>query len=170
MKEREMRDMVEKDVEYSIKDLILHTDNEYLTITNEFSSDGIIRFNGKAIGILEFKIKRNFQNERTLAQVYCQAMCYYCKLIEREELDYTKPFYLIVGDDNEVIVINIHQMPNNWILNRKWTSITPSRSYADEELLGISTSMLRITRPIYYRYDDLKELHFGFYLLLGGKI
>jgi len=162
--------MIEKDVEYNIKNLILNTDNEYLTITNEFSSDGIIRFNKKPIGLLEFKIKRNFQNEKTLAQVYCQAMCYYCKLIEKENIDYNKPFYLIVGDDNEIIVINIHKMPNNWILNKKWTSIAPSKSYSDPELLEIATSMLTITQPIYYKYEDLKELHFGFYLLLGGKI
>ena len=97
-------------------------------------------------------------------------MCYYCKLIEKEKIDFNKPFYLIVGDDNEIIVSNIHKMPNNWILNKKWISIAPSKSYTDQELLDIATSMLTITQPIYYKYDDLKELTFGFYLLLSGKI
>lgn len=162
--------MIEKDVEYAIKNLILSTDNHSLSITNEFSSDGIIRYDKKAIGLLEFKVKRNLQNEKTMAQIYVQAMCYYCKLIDKEQIDYTKPFYVIIGDENEIALINIHKMPNNWIRNPKWTSVAPSKASKEEDLMEIATSMLTLQPPIYYHYEDLKELTFGFYLLFKNLI
>lgn len=157
--------MIEKDVEYGIKNLILSTNNSTLTITNEFSTDGIIRSNNKPVALLEFKVKRNLQNEKTMAQIFVQAMCYYCKLMDKEEIDYSKPFYIIIGDDNEIALINIHKMPNNWIRNDKWTKVAPSKAYKEEDLMTIAQSMINIVDPIYYHYDDIKELTFGFYLL-----
>ncbi len=60
--------LVEKDVEYEIKNLILNCcNNDLITITNEFRSDGIVRYNGKAKAILEFKIKRDFSKDLTIA-------------------------------------------------------------------------------------------------------
>ena len=112
--------MVEKDVEYAIKNLILSNNDEEIGITNEFQSDGIIRYKGKAIGILEFKNKKNLTNTETLGKTLCQALCYYYKLIQKEDIQYSKPFYLILGDDNEVIIMNIHQLSNNWFMNKKW--------------------------------------------------
>ncbi len=157
--------MIEKDVEYAIKNLVLSVNSEDLSITNEFSTDGIIRHNGTPISIMEFKVKRNLENERTLTQIYCQAMCYYCKLIDKETVDYTKPFYIIVGDDNEISLINIHKMPNNWIRNQKWTEIAPSRACKEDDLMEMASAMLSLVPPIYYKYEDVKELAFGFHLL-----
>ena len=77
--------MVEKDVEYAIKNLILSNNDEEIGITNEFQSDGIIRYKGKAIGILEFKNKKNLTNTETLGKTLCQALCYYYKLIQKEK-------------------------------------------------------------------------------------
>ena len=73
--------MVEKDVEYSIKNIILNNTDETITITNEFLSDGIVRYGNKPVSILEFKNRKNFTNEATAAQVLSQAMCYYYKLV-----------------------------------------------------------------------------------------
>lgn len=159
------KNMIEKDVEYAIKNLILSVNSKNLSITNEFSTDGIIRYDGAPISIMEFKIKRNLENDKTLAQIYCQAMCYYCKLIEKEEVNYSKPFYIIIGDDNEISLINIHKMPNNWLRNPKWTSIAPSRACKEDDLMELATSMLTIVPPIYFKYEDVKELSFGFHLL-----
>ena len=160
--------LVEKDVEYEIKNLILNCcNNDLITITNEFRSDGIVRYNGKAKAILEFKIKRDFSKDLTIAQVLCQALCYYCKLLKKEEIDQSKPFYLLIGDENEIIVFNLHKMPNNWLLNQKWAEVAPSTACKDGELMNIASSMTSIIKPIYYKYDDSKELNFGLYLLFG---
>lgn len=161
--------MIEKDVEYNIKNLILST-NSILSITNEFKSDGIVRKDGKACGLLEFKVKRNFSAEKTMAQIFAQAMCYYCKLIDKEDIDFSKPFYIIIGDENEISLIDIHKMPNSWIRNPKWTDIAPSRVKDEDDLMDIATSMLTIEPPVYYHYEDLKELTFGFYLLFKNLI
>lgn len=160
-----MAGLVEKDVEYAIKNLILSADNDFLTITNDFQSDGIVRFNKKPMSILEFKIKRNFENEKTMTQVCCQAMCYYCKLIEKEEIDYNKPFYIVVGDENEIAVINLHKFPGSWLRNKKWTEVAPSRAWKEQDLFELTESMLKVEKPIYYKYNDTSELAFGFYLL-----
>lgn len=162
--------MVEKDIEYSIKNLILSIDKDYLNITNDFLSDGIVRCNNKARAILEFKLKRNLQNEKTIVQIFCQAMCYYCKLIEKEQIDYNKPFYIIIGDENEIALINIHKMPSNWLRNKKWTEIAPSKAWKEDDLFEITESMLKVEKPIYYKYEDIKELNFGFYLLFTDVI
>ena len=163
--------LMEKDVEYSIKNLILNSSgNNPITITNEFRSDGIVRNNGKACAILEFKVKRDFSKDNTLAQVFCQSLCYYCKILQKESIDQTQPFYLLMGDENEIVVFNLHKMPNNWMLNGKWSEIAPSAACKDKELMNIATSMINLVKPIYYKYDDIKELNFGFYLLFGGAL
>lgn len=163
--------LVEKDVEYEIKNLILNCcHNNAISITNEFRSDGIVRNNGKATALLEFKIKRDFSKDNTIAQVLCQALCYYCKLLKKEEVNQTKPFYLLIGDENEIIVFNLHKMPNNWLLNPKWDTIAPSSACKEADLMSIASSMLNIVSPIYYKYDDMKELNFGLYLLFGDVL
>ena len=160
--------MVEKDVEYAIKNLILSNNDEEIGITNEFQSDGIIRYKGKAIGILEFKNKKNLINTETLGKILCQALCYYYKLIQKEDIQYSKPFYLILGDDNEIIIMNIHQLPNNWVMNKKWGEVAPSKAGSFSDLLEFGVSALNILKPIYFKYDDIKELKFGFHLLLSN--
>ena len=162
--------MVETDVEYNIKNVILTNTNQAITITNEFSSDGIVRYGGRAVAILEFKNKRNFANEDTVAQVLTQAMCYYYKLVLKEKIDTNKPFYLVIDDGNEVMIINLHQMPSNWIMNTQWGSIAPSRAYKEQNLFEIAKSMLKIVPVFYYKYGDIKELSFGFNLIFGGLI
>lgn len=163
--------LMEKDVEYNIKNLILSScGNNKISITNEFRSDGIVRNNGQACALLEFKVKRDFSKENTLAQVFCQSLCYYCKLLAKETIDQSKPFYLLMGDENEIVVFNLHKMPNNWMLNKKWSEIAPSAAYKDPELINIATSMISLVSPIYYQYADIKELNFGFYLLFSGTI
>ena len=62
--------MVEKDVEFAIKQAIDIKTSSHITITNEYRSDGIVRIDGKPVGILELKYKRNFTNEKTRAQIY----------------------------------------------------------------------------------------------------
>ena len=47
--------MVEKDVEFAIKQAIDIKTSSHITITNEYRSDGIIRIDGKPVGILAFK-------------------------------------------------------------------------------------------------------------------
>jgi hypothetical protein len=162
--------MVEKDIEYSIKSLILDANEGLVSITNEFSSDGIVRYNKRPVAILEFKLKRNFANETTLAQVLCQAMCYYCKLISKEQIDYSKPFYLIIGDENEIVVINLHKMPNNWLLNKKWGEIAPSRAGKEKDLMDVALSMIKIVSPLYYKYENAKDLSFGFKLIFSTDL
>ena len=163
--------LVEKDVEYEIKNLILNCcNNNAISITNEFRSDGIVRNNNEAIAILEFKIKRDFSKENTMAQTLCQALCYYCKLLEKEKVNQQKPFYLLMGDENEIILFNLHKMPSNWLLNSKWSQIAPSAACKETDLMNIATSMINIAHPIYYKYDDIKELNFGLYLLFGDVL
>jgi hypothetical protein len=162
--------MVEKDVEYSIKNIILNNTDENITITNEFLSDGIVRYGNKPVAILEFKNKKNFTNEATAAQVLTQAMCYYYKLVSKETIDYTKPFYLIIGDDNEVMVMNLHKLPNNWLMNSKWGTIAPSKAAKEADLFEVASSMFKLIKPVYYKYEDLKELYFGFHLIFSGLI
>lgn len=163
--------LVEKDVEYELKNLILNCcNNQLISITNEFRSDGIVRNNEKAVAILEFKIKRDFSKENTIAQVLCQALCYYCKLLQKEEINQDKPFYLLIGDENEIAVFNLHKMPNNWLLNSKWIEIAPSTACKDIELMSIASSMINLVKPIYYKYEDIKELNFGLYLLFGDVL
>lgn len=162
--------MVEKDVEYSIKNIILNNSDNNTTITNEFLSDGIVRYGNRPVAILEFKNKKNFTNEATAAQVLTQAMCYYYKLVSKETIDFTKPFYLIIGDDNEVILLNLHKLPNNWLMNSKWGTVAPSKAAKENDLFEIASSMFKLVKPVYYKYDDLKELHFGFHLIFSGLI
>ena len=162
--------MVEKDVEYNIKTAILNNSNSAISITNEFSTDGIVRFNQKPIAILEFKNKRDLSKDVNKAQVMVQAMCYYYKLAAKENLDYTKPFYLIMGDDNEIFVLNLHQLPTNWLINKKWGEVAPSRAKAEKDLMEVADSMLKIANLIYYKYEDIKELSFGFHLIFNNLI
>lgn len=162
--------MVEKDVEYGIKNLILSNASSGITITNEFHSDGIIRYGERPIGLLEFKLRRNLANESTAGQILAQSMCYYYKLMQKEKIDYTKPFYLIIGDDNEIMLINIHQFPNNWVMNKKWGDTAPSKAGKETDLLEIATSMLKVSPPVYFKYTELNELSFGFHLLLSNLL
>lgn len=165
--------IVEKDVEYSIKNLILNsTEGNFITITNEFRSDGIVRFDDRPVAILEFKVKRDFSKESTIAQVLCQAMCYYYRLVQKDKnsIDYTKPFYLIIGDENEISLINIHKIPNNWLMNEKWGTVAPSSASKEPDLMKIVSSVTEIVTPIYYNYSDINELAFGFYILFSNKI
>lgn len=62
--------MVEKDVEFAIKQAIDIKTSSHITITNEYRSDGIIRIDGKPVGILELKYKRNFTNEKHAHKFY----------------------------------------------------------------------------------------------------
>ena len=135
-----------------------------LNIVDKFRSEGV------PIAILEFKIKKNFERETTIAQVLCQSLCYYCKVIQKEKIDSNKPFYLLLGDDNEIMIFDIHKLPNSWLLNSKWNELAPSSAYKDEELFKIAISMLNLAKPVYYKYDSIKELQFGFYLLFGGRL
>jgi hypothetical protein len=162
--------MVEKDVEYGVKNLILSNNPTTISITNEFHSDGIVRYGGRAIGLLEFKLKRNLGNENTAGQILAQSMCYYYKLAQKEKIDYTKPFYLIIGDENEIMLINIHQFPNNWVMNSKWGAIAPSKAGKESDLLEVAISMLKLSPPVYYKYEKLEELSFGFHLLLSNLL
>lgn len=162
--------MTEKDIEYQIKSIILNNNNEAITITNELQSDGIVRYMGRPIAILEFKNKKNFKNPNTAGQVLCQIMCYYYKLLQREPLDQTKPFYLIMGDDNEVILFNLHNISNSWLVNQKWGQIAPSKAGKEPDLLEIATSLLKVVSPVYYEYEDSKELNFGLHLLFSNLL
>ena len=162
--------MVEKDVEYGIKNLILSRAEAGITITNEFHSDGIVRYGGRAMGLLEFKLKRNLANESTAGQILAQSMCYYYKLAQKEKIDYSKPFYLIIGDENEIMLINIHQFPKNWVMNKKWGEIAPSKAGKETDLLEIAISMLKVSPPVYFKYEDINELSFGFHLLLSNLL
>ena len=162
--------MVEKDVEYNIKTAILNNSNKAVTITNEFSTDGIVRFNQKPVAILEFKNKRDLSKDVNRAQIMVQSMCYYYKLTAKESLDYNKPFYLIMGDDNEIFVLNLHQLPANWLINKKWGEVAPSRAKNEKDLMEVAESMLKIANLIYYKYEDIKELSFGFHLIFNNLI
>jgi hypothetical protein len=162
--------MVEKDVEYQIKDLILKVvDKNFITISNEFRSDGIVRFDNKPIAILEFKIKKNLQEEKYLAQIMVQALSYYYKLIQNEQIDYSKPFYILAGDDNEIGVIDLHKIPQTWLLNKKWDGVTPSKAFNDKELMDLTLSIIKVTNLIYYKYENIQELAFGFKILFDRK-
>lgn len=160
--------MVEKDIEQNVKNLILAQNIKELDITNEFLTDGIIRYGGRPIALLEFKLKRNLTNENTVAQILTQTMCYYYKIANKEHIDTNKPFYLIIGDDNEVLVINIHQYPLTWMLNPTWGTTAPSKACKEPGLLLCASSMLKLIPPIYYKYENLNELSFGFHLLFSN--
>ena len=162
--------MVEKDVEYGIKNLILSNNMPGIEITNEFHSDGIVRYNNRPIALCEFKLKRNLANDNTSAQILAQVMCYYYKLVQKESVDTTKPFYLIIGDENEIMVMNIHQFPNNWLLNPTWGTIAPSKAGKDPGLMSCASAMMKIAAPIYYKYESLNELSFGFFLLFSNLL
>ena len=102
--------MVEKDVEFAIKQAIDIKTSSHITITNEYRSDGIIRIDGKPVGILEFKYKRNFTNEKTRAQILCQLLCYYRKLVDKEKMQMGKNFFFILGDENELYLLNVSKI------------------------------------------------------------
>ena len=163
---------VEKDVEYSLKNLILSsTKNNLVKITNEFRSDGIVRYDNRPVAILEFKVRRNFKNKNTINQVLAQAMCYYYKLVKKDKssINYSEPFYLIIGDENEIILLDIHKIPNNWLINNKWGKVAPSAASKEKDLMEIVSSAVNLINPLYYNYEDVKELAFGFNILFNKE-
>lgn len=157
--------MVEKDIEFAIKQAIDIKTSAKITITNEYRSDGIIRVDGNPIAIIEFKCHRNFINETTRTQILCQLICYYRKLVDKEHIDPSAPFFFIMGDENEIYIINAHKIDFTVLLNKKWLTATPSSAYKDEELFNLAAG---IAPGFYYKYEKVEELYFGFKMLFSS--
>ena len=156
--------MVEKDVEFAIKQAIDIKTSSHITITNEYRSDGIIRIDGKPVGILEFKYKRNFTNEKTRAQILCQLLCYYRKLVDKEKMQMGKNFFFILGDENELYLLNVSRIDVSALLSPKWLEVAPSNAWKDEELLAIAS---QLPKGFYYKYNSVEELYFGLKMLFS---